>query len=495
MIERRDRRHPGGFTLVEILVAFAITAILSVAIYSLFTTTSQAMFEADSLAESTDSARFALERIKSDIQNAGSMGTPDSARDPWVEPKPSASIGSGIRVAGLVTYTGGSSAPGWQDYAQEVMSTEVYEANHEKNNSGALLSSSDALEAQFDGIIVIGAYDYPLSFEIGAFTNSGANTVGEIPKNERGVFKLLRNNPFNTDVGDAVFTSYSDPYGVLQDNMTHRILRVMDRAGFRQFAGITGATDQSNGAITASHLEVTLGQNLYFRDNSDSSNERFGLEPETAQNDVSYDAALLDVYWYHVIKPDHTEEGRYQLVRHRLDGQSLLSDITNSTWEFDPTSHIANVDGDGTTEDVQDDYVVIADNVADFQIWFECAGTDGTVTGIDWEAGWNPPDGSGSDDDHNCVDPTATPQIGVGEARIAHVRLSVRTENERRDAGILPDGSGFFHEPFPPSPTGDAANRQMQTFDATPGYRGATRVHTVQADVELQNFAMRNITP
>ena len=462
-----------GFTLVEVLVAVAITGLLSIAIYSLFSTTSSALFEADSLAQTVDNARFAMERLRSRIQNAGALATPDSQEDPWVQPKASNGSAAPVRVAGLVTYGG------WQDYATSgsdpVMSSEIMNAN-----TGG---PSGNLSPNFDGIIVIGAYDFPMTFEIGSLSDS--SNTGRVYETQRGLYKLARRDPFNTDIADKSGSgtfdfSKSDPYAPMKRHSEHRILRVMDRSGYMQFTGMTApssgkpaAIEAHDGAVTKNYLEINFEDSLYFREEG-AENERVGLDPESQEDDIAYDAAMLDVFWYHVINPDSAHEANFKLVRERLNGAALMDDLESTDWgAINPADYLALAEKDNRR------YVVIAENVADFQIWFDCETNNGNVQGVSWNAEWDPPDASSVP--HDCAQPGLD---RISEARIAHVRLSVRTENERRD---------LRHRPFPQSQTSGNDNRTMQTFDINPSMEGATRVHTVQSDFELPNFAIRNV--
>ena len=75
-----DRR---GFTLVELMVTIVVFSVFLAAVYQLFNTTSEAMYEVNSLAETTDRARFAMETISRDIDAAGAFASPDLDMDPW----------------------------------------------------------------------------------------------------------------------------------------------------------------------------------------------------------------------------------------------------------------------------------------------------------------------------------------------------------------------------------------------------------------------------
>ena len=459
-----------GFTLVEILVAFFITAILSLAIYSLFSTTASSLKEADSLASTLDGSRFALEQLRSDLQSAGSLGTPDMYSDtcekaipPCVAPNPNNPEHPDItdrRVVGVASYEG------WQDYASQVMPNDIYGA---EGNQG----SESGQKPEFDGIVVIGAIDLPYTFELG-FEGQGDNRTPTVFPDQRGLWKLLRNDIFDTSIDEPNLSNAEVSQAITGRGVgQHRILRVMDLTGRLQFAGIasnsgSGNAIETNG--TNGKMTIALDDQLNFYTTADSNREtEYGLEPESQQDDKRYPAAFLDAYWYHVI-PDPTqpggEETNYVLVRDRLDGTSVMESLTGDWSSYDPAS-----DRPSNGERVE-----LADRVVDFQIWFDCADENGQVTGSSWNVGWAPPKGK-SEEDHNCLDPSSP---APGAARIMHVRLSRRTETERQElpANAFPQGT-----------------EHMQTFDIDPEFEGAARVYTSQIDFEIPTFAARNITP
>jgi prepilin-type N-terminal cleavage/methylation domain-containing protein len=465
MTDRNDRRVAGrGFTLVEVLVAVAITSLLSLAIYSLFDTTSNALYQADSMADGLDSSRFALERVKADIRNAGAFATPDSANDPWVRPTP-----SDRRVAGLVPYGGGN---GWQDYAGSVMPSEIQSAN-----TAAVSGKSQNLQPNFDGIVVMGAYDFPVTFEVASVTD----TKGVVYANTRGLYKLRRNDLFNVSSKPG-YLDFSKDRSVkpIVTNDGSRILRIMDRSGYLQFIGIDTAQRKQGGSVTPNFLRFDFDgdQSLHFRE----GNERYGLDPQTQESeDMAYDASMIDVFWYHV-QQDPTDPTNFQLVRERLDGPEVSESLAGGFGSFNPAAADNQFDSATDSYDSGDsgEYVVVANRVADFQVWFDCAAAsgDGSLKDASWNTGWNTPDGKGT-----CMDPTKSGSFDPGRARVAHIRLSIRTENESPDVE---------HNPFPTlGKSGD--DYTMETFDINPDFQGATRVYTTQVDFEIPNYAVRNI--
>lgn len=462
--------QPTGFTLVELLVAMAITAIISIAIFGLFDSTSEALYEADSLAQSVDSARFTLEKVRSDFKQAGAFATPDSAWDPQVRPEPGASVQRGnvsrevgdYRVAGLVTY------PGWQNYAQNVMPGDVWTANQDENGDRS---------PEFDGIVLMGAYDYPFLFEVGDLTDSSVR----IYDHPRGLDKLARRNLFDLERPSTAFNSGSSaPLDVVDPNtMQSRVLRLRDPNGFYQFIGISSLSEVSSSNLQLTFTTFSNASSSIFMKPAAAQDMEFGFPVRSQKSgDERFYASLIDAYWYRVIQ-DPANPKNFQLIRQRLDAWEVIQALTDWT-NFDPST---------TTHD---GYTVIAERVVDFQVWFDCTESqDGTIEDLNWTADWDPPDGtsrSDSDPHHGCLDPNAgqggdSPR--TAKARIGHVRLSIRTENERSD---------LQHNPFPEAgKTG--SNRQLETFDVYPDQEGATRVYTTQADFELTNYAVRNLTP
>jgi len=65
-----------GFTLIEILVALAISALLVGSIYGLYVSTSRYYFKNIAQAELTQNGRIALERISRDLRQATRIITP-----------------------------------------------------------------------------------------------------------------------------------------------------------------------------------------------------------------------------------------------------------------------------------------------------------------------------------------------------------------------------------------------------------------------------------
>ena len=491
-----DKLRRGGFTLVELMVAVALMGLVMSVVYALFATTSDSLYEADSLADTLDRTRFAIEQVSADVQSAGSFGTPDSETDPWVQPKRS----NKYRLVAVAPYAN------WQNqtpYSDPVV------AAHDEDDDGTP-------DISFDGFILLGAIDFPQNFEVAQLTfdnnmvdtnNDGTEdsqgdsfgrvSGGVIPATERGLFKLLVNDPFYTETGQPTWLSLTNDSQLLTQNLHNRLIRVMDRHGYVQVSGIKPGAEFSTGAAASAvggggvAFELTIPW-LVQNNSSDAASEdaQYGLERKTVDDeDIGYDAALLDAYWYHVER-DPEDPTNYRLVRERLNAQGVIeamaSDIDGITLN-QLTGNLAaqKVADDGTVTN-QRQKVVITDRVVDFQFWVDCADDDGNVIGATWQMEWSNPGGGGCMSQSTDGEGNTTPPE-PGRARMAHIRLSVRTAHERRDQQhspatmfIGPDGSSD-------------ANRPLQTFDVVPDAVGAARVVTVQSDVELTNAAMRNV--
>lgn len=428
------RQKNRGFTLVELMVAMALLGALTSIIYGLFHTTSQTLLEVESLAETTDTARFALEHVRNDLQAAGSQATPRGQNDPWV-------VQDGLLVNGLVTYNG------WQGNAPI------------PNNATATTEFTNAnRKSRFDGFVVIGAYDIPQPVMIRDINTDGAITA-DVAKHVRGVSRLVNSDPF-----DISFET-PDSANLLElltrtrpdEEMPRRLLRITDRQGFFQFTRILGASIQNSTVqLTLERLQAATGESLV------------GID-EVNDNDVEYEAAFLDAFWYHVIVDPH-DPLNFQLVRDRLDASQInFNDLNN----FVPT---AAVSASGTPVE----RVVIANRVVDFRLWFDCANAvTGQVTDINWHSEWESPVTSPTSSINGCL------ETQIQLARVAHIRLSIRTANEsanRKHLSVVQDWPGF-----------EDANARMQTYDIEPSVPGAASVITMQSTVELSNFAMRNL--
>lgn len=84
-LARRARR---GFTLIELLVALGLTAVVATGLYALAMVSSQTFQTQQRISEMQMRLRAAMEWIRSDVQRAGYLSSPNATRDPMVCPRP-----------------------------------------------------------------------------------------------------------------------------------------------------------------------------------------------------------------------------------------------------------------------------------------------------------------------------------------------------------------------------------------------------------------------
>ncbi len=84
------RRAPvdAGLTLIELLVASAVAAILIVAVYYVYTATTQGYRLQGQMMGAMQQARFGLDQLQRDLSSAGFLATPSATADNSVCPKP-----------------------------------------------------------------------------------------------------------------------------------------------------------------------------------------------------------------------------------------------------------------------------------------------------------------------------------------------------------------------------------------------------------------------
>ena len=453
------RVRTAGFTLVELLIAIAVVGVLAVVIYRLFDVTSQNFREVDQLAELNDRLRFATENVRRHVQAAGAQSSPDSDLDAWVAPP----LTTG-RVAGLLPYGG------WQNDTSELLPV-VRAANP---------------NVSFDGIVIIGAFDFPLSFEFAGMGGPGANRVGRIYNNSRGVQKLAQQDIFADGLLEDAALSNERAQRIRGSNWATRLIRVTYRQGFQQFLRPTDLT--YNGGDDFLSVALPALGTAFAPQFKSSADGFFGLD-DLPEGDVGYDAALLDAYWIHVV-PDASNPRVMNLVRDRLCAATVAT-LNGPGW--DPEDALASTCGGG----IPDEQVIIASYVADFQIWFDCADTandqPGGVRGTPWQLGWRPND--------HATDCMAQGAAEPGLVRAGHIRLSLHTRSERTDQRHIQfeDALGAICNPDSPGACDPEdpriASATLRTYDFYPESEGATQVVVMQSDFEVVNFMNRNAIP
>ncbi len=449
-------RNTRGYTLVELLVAIALTGILFVVTWVMFASSSDVLGEVDSLTQTTDRLRFSMERVRTDIQMAGSMSTTNAATDVWVQPPETA-----WRVQGIYAYQG------WQD-DRSIMDADI--ANRNPNVS-------------FDGFVLAGAYDNPLTFEIANIPVTLDS--GTIAANAQGLEKLHVPDPFRTDPSYPVaFNNFSD-YDAINFQWSTRAIRLMDSSGFMQFVRIARALESGDiSTLPSGNSAISVQFDTADHPPQARGGTPFGLDV-SAESDRAYVASLVDVFWYHV-RQDPDDPINYQLVRERLCAPKAFGDAGNDYANWNPANAtLPHTDCPGGVNEV----VVVADRVVDFQIWFDCA-TAALQPQLNaaWSNSWLPPDNSA-----NCMQVVSNPTTEL--ARTAHVRMTLRADSERPNQAHLQfeDALGNTCDPANAGACDPAAfpGGRLRTFDVVPGLQGSVPVVTLQSTVSLPNFVYR----
>ena len=81
-----------GFTLIEIMVALVMSAIVISALYQMFVTFSEVFRIQEQTSATQLNVRYALEQVTEDLRRAGLLVTPNSRIDDRVCPKPTSEI-------------------------------------------------------------------------------------------------------------------------------------------------------------------------------------------------------------------------------------------------------------------------------------------------------------------------------------------------------------------------------------------------------------------
>ena len=370
-IRHKTPRHARGFTLVEMMVTMVIVSVVLAATYQAFGDTSAAMYEVDSLAGTLDKGRFALEIMSRDVQSAGAFASPDARTD-------ALSYGEQIGTSNVYGL-----------YAFDGARVQIEPLQSEFNRATAS-----------DEIIVLGAYDYPVNFEVSFPGGDLAHPFA--PNIHRGALRFRQLDPFNVNLIDAMGEALTtEEQGPLVGLMLSRLLRVTDRNGYSQFAPITATT--YNPDVNSGGLNFTVGSGaMTFRERPADGLK--GFEP-ASEDDAFYSAAILDVYRYRVCA-DPYDGTSLKLVRERLDANTVVSGAALPRPQVCGAGSI----GVGNAIVSQD---TIVDRVVDFRVWYDCADpTSRLMEGVTWHDGWFPPDGD--DAGHNCVYLNATGRAAGG---------------------------------------------------------------------------------
>lgn len=92
-MQRRIRASSAsGFTLIEVLVALGLTSVVAIGLFTLSRVATQTFQQQQRVSEIQLRLRSAVEMLRSDLTRAGYHGTPNSAADPLVCPRPTVPV-------------------------------------------------------------------------------------------------------------------------------------------------------------------------------------------------------------------------------------------------------------------------------------------------------------------------------------------------------------------------------------------------------------------
>ncbi len=459
-----------GFTLIELIIAMMLTSLLGIMTYALFGMSADNLSEVDSLENTASKGRFAIEKMRTLFQVAGSYSSPDSISDPFIQPRPASPA---MHVAGFHSY------PNWQDQAFPGGYSDI----------------------SFDGIILTGAFDFPTSFDAGGMISPNAPMF--LPGSFSGMEKLNRVDPFSdiqprdgdTYFPDLTLTAWDLPesYSFLEPNLASRLIRVTDGLGYSQFLRPDVAANHTFDTViditsTLKGVELPLDQDVPFRpvfkgDNTASVDgvemREIGLDQVgVGEGDRTYEASFIDTYWLHVIPANDPQDPTNHLLV--LDRVCAGSVATSNPDGQPSVPSLPEDDGCGDNS-----RKLIADKVVDFQVWFDCADAAGDVaSNPNWTQNWLTPNGTAAGG--NCLDAGS---YNPGQARVAHVRLTLRTDEERKAFSNVPFANG--NDLCTSSSACPAA--PLRSFDINQNLEGAAPVMTFQLDVALRNFIIKDL--
>ena len=430
-----------GFTLVELLIAMSLLGLLTVLIYGMFVRTSDALQEVDGLSDALDQARFGMDYLRNDMKMAGAQSTPNS--DPRVDRSVTMEEGNRYTIHGVMGYDN------WQ------------EQSHQDRGGLQELDTSNP-GSQFSGIVVTGAYNVPSIF----FSQLRRVEGPEQPISQdelvvaadgQGLGRFRGFDPFDRaiqpDAGRMPTPGNIDLDG--------RMLRVIDTDGQKQFLDIDTQSDQGGDLLLGGLDLIFEGQDVITPDNGLKGvgpGNRAGFS-ESVEDDVDLDTALIDAYWYYVTSASG-DDRTMQLVRQQVDLPEIAVDDLRES------------DLDGNRIGPR---MVIAENVVDLRIWFDCVNSSGQwvddIDGTQWDI---------INDNSNCITDSAQ-NSRPERARYANIRLSTRTEGENSNRPHLQVSNvpGFEDE-----------DGRMQTYEVVEAAEGSASVVTLQTGVELTNFSI-----
>lgn len=424
-------RSEAGFTLIELMVAIFVGAIVIVGVFVIFANSQKIFHQEAKISQAQLSARVGMELLKNDLRRAGYMSSPnpDQGRDP------------------LVCHNEG------------IVDMRLHPVRHIDGIPGQMLDINGApvpvpystrnTNISPDSVILVGNYTNAQTYL--------AQTIDTVA----GTIKLQRLDtrplPGSDTLPDGGTDDDNEPASDEEFQRlfpTTSFVRVVNRHGRMSFARITGTSSAADRTISVSAGAL---QRV-------STAIQCGIEGYGEGSEINVVNAIM----YRVERDEGPD------ARDPADSAQPLKKFDLVRWLLDQDMNPIP----GTRE-------VVMEYVVDFQIWYrqdDPVGATGEQPHIDmqWQsdlpdddvivinipAGTSPPplDGSVNSSPENL--------------RSAIIKISVRTAAEDPEFPFLMRTS---------------SDQPLHRFELNPNVQGAAHIRTLVTEVQLPNIAFRNL--
>jgi len=373
-----DGRREGGFTLVELMVALFVGAIVIWGIYAIFSTSQNIFHREQKIGQSQLGVRLGIELMKNDIKRAGYMMSPNSDVDPLVCRNQGL---TGVRLH-PVRHFNGEAGKVWKKDGTNTEKVSIFKATDYNKNIAP------------DALLLTGNYVSTMSY-LAENIVAGSGSIR---------LQRLQGRPLPGQ--DIVDGSTTPPDENADAEFTrlfplNSFVRVVNKSGYMMFSKITAVSSASDRTVTVDPLFDASEQNI-----------RCGIEGYGEGSEVNVvNAVLYRVELDPSPDADDNQNDRGQkmdLVRYQTDADGVPIAATRE---------------------------VIVEYVVDFQVWYRMDNPNGATPGRP-NVGYTT-DYPGDGTIVIGIDPSASPPPLDGSVnahpenmRAAIVMLSVRTDKE-----------------------------------------------------------------
>ena len=217
----RSRKRRAGFTLLELMVALAIGALVVATMYTLSGASARSFQTQQRISQLQLQTRLTLERIRRDVASTGFGGTPDSQAE--------RTCGS----AGIAT-------------TSRLLGVDLQDNSLASALSGIAGASRAAVQA--DRLRLMGNFVTSDNYLI-ANTGGASGSSILLQSNWQGFRRTFASNPLGTQVDPVMFQSVFAP---------GRILHITHPRGFHFFTQITGSSVDASGTTPSITISPPL---------------------------------------------------------------------------------------------------------------------------------------------------------------------------------------------------------------------------------------------